>query len=125
MVSKVQSNSQNERKHLTFSLVVFVDVVTNSPLCHRCVVVLDKCGIRTTLVVPVANGEDVGPVGLVWVNVPDFNVPTEVCFQFHPPLWAEGRHGCFMGERETDERWMQARAGVCAVCDSMGPLVIF
>ena len=51
------------------------------------------------LVVPVTDGEDVDPVGLVWVNAPGSDVSAEVCFQFCPPLWTAGRHGCFMGER--------------------------
>ena len=84
-----QSNSNN---NLTFSLVVFVNVMAGMPLCHLRVVVLDESGIRTALVVPVADGEDVGLVGLVWVNPPGFDVLAEFCFEFHVPLWTAGRH---------------------------------
>ena len=48
------------------------------------------------LVVPKTDGEDVGPVGLVWVNVPGFDVLPEFCFEFHVPLWTAGRHGFFV-----------------------------
>ena len=54
------------------------------------------------LEVQVMDGEDVGPVGLVWVNARGFAVLAEFCFEFCVPLWTAGRHGCFVGERSDD-----------------------
>ena len=54
------------------------------------------------LVVPAADGEDVGPVGLVWANAPGFDVLAGFCFEFCVPLCTAGRHGFFLWDsRET------------------------
>jgi hypothetical protein len=55
--------------NLTFSLVVFVDVMANSPLWDWCVKVLHKCRIRMALEVLVKNRKDVGLVGPLWVDL--------------------------------------------------------
>jgi hypothetical protein len=56
---------------------------------------------------------------------PGFNVPSEVCFQFCPPLWTASRHVGFMQESgETDEcpfKWEL----VCVPCVTRWLLVLF
>ena len=80
-------------RNLTFSLVVFVDVMANSPLRDRCVKVLHKCGVRTALEVLITNRKDVGLVGPLRVDLTILNETTELCLQWLPPLWAAGGHG--------------------------------
>ena len=45
------------------------------------------------LVVPITDGEDVGLVGPLRVDLTILNETTELCLQWLPPLWAAGGHG--------------------------------
>ena len=75
--------------------------------------------VRMALVVPVANGEDVGLVGLVWVNAPGFDVLAKFCFKFRVPLWTAGRHGFFGGE------WRDDGCAVSTVCEYARATALF